>query len=208
MASPQMKERDAYQLAISALVERIGTADAGWGMPLVVTDLAGDLGLSPTPVREALARLAGEGIIEHRPGRGYFTPSPGVEDIVELYGLHRRLVLWALEAPAAPPAGPRPLAQESGDLEQTFARLVDAAGDGLLSRTFRRTLLQLRPVRAVEARLFGSDGDWSARLGDALRRRDIAGAGRVCEDYHRSRSDRIAAVAQALRRGGESIVQI
>lgn len=203
-----MKERDAYQLAVSALVERIGAADAGWGAPLVVTDLAGDLGLSPTPVREALARLAGEGVIEHRPGRGYFTPSPAVEDIVELYGLHRRLILWALEIPASGAAGARPLPEDSGGLERSFARVVDGAGDGLLSRTFRRTLLQLRPVRAMEARLFGPEGDWAARLDDALRRGDFEDARSVCEEYHRSRCERIGAVAQALRRGGESIVQI
>lgn len=203
-----MKERDAYQLAVSALVERIGTADAGWGAPLVVTDLAGDLGLSPTPVREALARLAGEGVIEHRPGRGYFTPSPAVEDIVELYGLHRRLILWALEIPASGAAGTRPLPEDSDGLERSFARVVDAAGDGHLSRTFRRTLLQLRPVRAMEERLFGPEGDWPALLNDALRRGDFAEVRRVCEDYHRSRSERIGAVVQTLRRGGESIVQI
>lgn len=203
-----MKERDAYQLAVSALVERIGAADAGWGAPLVVTDVAGDLGLSPTPVREALARLAGEGVIEHRPGRGYFTPSPAVEDIAELYRLHRRLVLWALEIPAFGTVGPRPLPEGSGGLEQSFARLVDAAGDGLLSRTFRRTLLQLRPVRAMEERLFGPEGDWPTLLDDALRRGDLADARRVCEDYHQSRSGKIGVVAQALRREGESIVQI
>lgn len=203
-----MKERDAYQLAVAALVDRVGSADAGWGAPLVVTDLAGELGLSPTPVREALARLAGEGVIEHRPGRGYFTPSPGSEDIAELFRLHRKLTLWALESPGWAALAARPVPEGAGDLERSFACLVDAAGDGLLSRTFRRTLLQLRPIRSMEQRLFGPDVDWPARLDAALRRKDPALAARVCEDYHRSRSERVGALAQALRRDGESIVQI
>ncbi|WP_392354013.1 GntR family transcriptional regulator [Brevundimonas sp. LF-1] len=50
---------------------------------MVVTTLARELGLSPTPVREALARLAGEGVIEHWPGRGYFAPRLAASDIVE-----------------------------------------------------------------------------------------------------------------------------
>lgn len=204
----RVKERDAYQMAISALVERIGAADAGWGAPLVAAELAGELGLSPTPVREALARLAGEGVIEHRPGRGYFTPSPGGEDIAELFRLHRKLALWALETPGWPAVAPRPFPEGAGDLERSFACLVDAAGDGLLSRTFRRTLLQLRPIRSMEERLFGPDGEWPTLLDDAIRREDAAAAARVCEDYHRSRGERIGALAQALRQGGDSIVQI
>jgi DNA-binding GntR family transcriptional regulator len=43
---------------------------------LQVDELARLLRLSPTPVREALARLAGEGLVQAVPNRGYFAKSP------------------------------------------------------------------------------------------------------------------------------------
>ena len=69
-----MRLHDPYHMALSALSGFAGEGRFGAGMPLVVTTLARELGLSPTPVREALARLAGEGVIDHWPGRGYFAP--------------------------------------------------------------------------------------------------------------------------------------
>ncbi len=69
-----MRLHDPYHMALSALSGFAGEGRFGAGTPLVVTTLARELGLSPTPVREALARLAGEGVIDHWPGRGYFSP--------------------------------------------------------------------------------------------------------------------------------------
>ena len=79
-----MKDRDPYHSALNALAGFAAAGRFGWGEPLVATALAEELRLSPTPVREALARLAGEGVIEHRPGRGYFAPSPTASDIAEM----------------------------------------------------------------------------------------------------------------------------
>jgi DNA-binding GntR family transcriptional regulator len=56
------------------------------GQPLQEAAIAGDLGVSRTPVREVLARLASEGLI-HSEGRGYIVPilsAPDIEDIYEL----------------------------------------------------------------------------------------------------------------------------
>ncbi|MCQ4078953.1 GntR family transcriptional regulator, partial [Klebsiella pneumoniae] len=63
-----MRSRDPYNDALTALAAFAGSGRFGWGEPLVATALAAELELSQTPVREALARLAGEGLIEHRPG--------------------------------------------------------------------------------------------------------------------------------------------
>jgi DNA-binding GntR family transcriptional regulator len=43
------------------------------------------MGLSPTPVKHALARLAGEGLVQHRAGLGPFVAEPTVNEILELY---------------------------------------------------------------------------------------------------------------------------
>jgi len=126
----------------------------GWGLPLVATSLANELGLSPTPVREALAHLAGEGIIEHRPGRGYFAPSPTASDIVGLYELHHQIVRWGSADGCSPEA---PTTEPSADpvlrVESVFDRLAQHGENSAVFEAYRRVSTQLRPIRRIEALL-------------------------------------------------------
>jgi DNA-binding GntR family transcriptional regulator len=66
------------------------------GQRLGELDLAADLGLSRTPVREALRRLGSEGLIEHLPNRGARVRTWTVEDLEETYEL--RAVVEGLAA--------------------------------------------------------------------------------------------------------------
>lgn len=61
-------------------------------------DLARALDISATPVREGLAYLAGEGLIDGRRGkvRGYATWRLSGADLADLYRLHSSHVLFAL----------------------------------------------------------------------------------------------------------------
>lgn len=58
-------------------------------------DLAARLGVSRVPVREALASLRSEGLVEARPNSGYTVVRPTVEDLSEIY-LMRGLLEGAL----------------------------------------------------------------------------------------------------------------
>ena len=49
------------------------------------TELARTLGVSLAPVREALFRLVDQGVIEHRPRRGFFVTVLGEQEIEEIY---------------------------------------------------------------------------------------------------------------------------
>lgn len=66
------------------------------GTRLVESDLAKNLQVSRTPVREALRRLQAEGLVELLPGRGLVVSELTTEAIVELY-----VVRIALEGTAA-----------------------------------------------------------------------------------------------------------
>lgn len=66
------------------------------GDRLIELDLAGALEMSRTPVREALARLAVERLVEKAPSRGFVVPTISVDDLVEIYEL--RGVLEGLAA--------------------------------------------------------------------------------------------------------------
>jgi DNA-binding GntR family transcriptional regulator len=52
---------------------------------LVTRRIATELGVSLNPVREALGRLAAEGLVEHVPGAGSFVPSLEPQEVGELY---------------------------------------------------------------------------------------------------------------------------
>lgn len=68
----------------------------GLGEPLVERTLAARLGVSRTPVREAILRLGREGLVRIFEGRGAFVQSYSVEDVIEIY--HLREALEALAA--------------------------------------------------------------------------------------------------------------
>lgn len=55
------------------------------GDKLSPNKLAGELGLSHIPVREALASLAATGYVVHARGRGYFARKLSYEDLVDIY---------------------------------------------------------------------------------------------------------------------------
>ncbi|KHL18983.1 UNVERIFIED_CONTAM: hypothetical protein LK11_04460 [Mumia flava] len=50
-------------------------------------DLAGELGVSRTPVREALRRLAADGLVRHEPHRGVQVQDWSLDDLEEIFEL-------------------------------------------------------------------------------------------------------------------------
>jgi DNA-binding GntR family transcriptional regulator len=62
--------------------------------------LATELGVSRTPVREALWRLEAEALVERRPDGGFFPRIPDLASIRDLYEVRRALELEVIERPA------------------------------------------------------------------------------------------------------------
>jgi len=88
-----MRQRDPFGTALSSLRAALDEGLAP-GQHLSIADIAAGLGLSTSPVREALSRLCGEGLIEDRRGLGYFTRGVPLEDVLGLLDLevaHLRL---------------------------------------------------------------------------------------------------------------------
>jgi DNA-binding GntR family transcriptional regulator len=61
------------------------------GDRIVETKLAKDLGISQTPVREAIRQLSGEGIITIIPNKGPVVQSLNMKDVFEIYSLRASL---------------------------------------------------------------------------------------------------------------------
>ncbi len=86
-------------------------------------EIAGNLGVSLAPLREALATLEQEGQVTYRPRRGYFVTELDVGDLREIYALRA-----LLEERAARAALPR-LDEDAIERVELAARdCVDAAG--------------------------------------------------------------------------------
>ncbi len=57
------------------------------GQKINVSAVARTLGVSLSPLREALNRLAKDGLVHHAPDRGYYVFKPTARDIEELFQL-------------------------------------------------------------------------------------------------------------------------
>lgn len=81
----------ASDRAHTALREQI----LDWSLPpgtvLAEVEQAARLGVSRTPLREALARLAGEGLVETQAGRGLVVTPAGLEDAAALFEVREAL---------------------------------------------------------------------------------------------------------------------
>ena len=61
------------------------------GQRLIESDIANDLKVSRTPVREAFLKLETEGLVQYSPGRGVTVSQLSNEDMLELYSIRRVL---------------------------------------------------------------------------------------------------------------------
>lgn len=111
----------------STLREYLRAGRLAAGQPLQEAMLAAQLGVSRTPVREALARLASDGLVVAE-GRSFILPALGVDDIEDIYALRFLLEPEALRLVAAS----RPDAKRLAPLRKALADMAaaDAAGDG------------------------------------------------------------------------------
>lgn len=122
------------------------------GQRLSHRTLAKDLGLSRSPVREALLALEAEGIIEHRPQSGVYLRGVSPQELEELYDM-RELIEPYAAGQAARLATAGHLAQLQRSCEEfaalvkrrDFARWLDAAENrrrlSLLDCDFHSTIL-------------------------------------------------------------------
>ncbi|HEX2923135.1 MAG TPA: GntR family transcriptional regulator [Chloroflexota bacterium] len=99
MAKPALLANypDLGERVYEAVREQIVTCELAPGSPLPVVDLARQLGVSLTPVRDALNRLAAEGLVEDVARKGYFVARLDPEDIVDLLNARRLIELAAVE---------------------------------------------------------------------------------------------------------------
>jgi DNA-binding GntR family transcriptional regulator len=94
-----MQETHATR-AYRAIRRKLETGELAPGTRLVNRTLAKEIGTSPIPVREALNRLASEGLVAHVSGAGAYVHRPDMQELLELYGIREALELYAVREAA------------------------------------------------------------------------------------------------------------
>lgn len=96
---PLLKPETLTDQVYEILRERVISGKIPPGEFIREQDVSERLGVSRTPVREALARLASERFLERIPHRGFRLPEETVDDLVEIYPIMTALeVLGTKEA--------------------------------------------------------------------------------------------------------------
>ncbi len=178
-----MRTRDPFGEALAAL-RKLLARPLPPGRRLPVADIAADLNLSTSPVREALSRLCGEGLIEDRRGQGYFTRVLPVEDILGLLALERTHLVLAHSLVG----GTAPASADDVALERWMAGVMARCENQPLVESFARVQARLRPLRALSEPVRRDAQEAQAAPEDAL------------EAYYDRRVAEAAGLASRLRR--------
>ena len=112
-------------LALQILRERISGGQLRPGERLRLDVLKEQLGMSPTPIREALRLLQADGLVDYRPHQGMIVADISVHDVAKIYLL--RSVLEPLAVELAVPSLEKEHLEE---LERLYEAFCDAIHSG------------------------------------------------------------------------------
>src|ERR671935_2751496 len=98
---PALENRTLWQRVHERLREQIFSGELEPGAELAEVALSEQLGVSRGPVREALGRLAAEGLVTVRPRRGAVVRSLSKDEFVEAYQVREALEVLAVRLPVS-----------------------------------------------------------------------------------------------------------
>jgi DNA-binding GntR family transcriptional regulator len=174
IGSVALDGRTLWQRVYDHLRDEILSGSLTPGAELSEVALAESLGVSRGPIREAIGRLASEGLVTVRPRRGAVVSSLSTKEFLELYQVREALELLAVKL-AVPRLCPEDITvlqslidemstrAERNQVAEFFeantafhARLVDASGNAKLADMYRQLLDQLGRYRRRSLQLRGN----------------------------------------------------
>ena len=169
--------------------------------------LASEFHTSPTPVRFALYRLVGEGLLEDHARGGLHVPLPTEIGLRNLYDWLQRMLLMACDIGFAPwatraagngdgaSAGTADVAERTWQL---FDEIALATAHAPLHQAARRANDQLAPIRRAKQGLFEHRPDELAGLSRLWAARDIGALKDALRDYHERRKQFVPSIVAML----------
>ncbi len=114
-AETRTKAPSAKVLAYDHLKARIASIELRDGLFITEGEIADELGVSRTPVREAFLRLEGEGLLQLVPQKGAFVPPVSGKEIDDVMETREVIEVHCAER----------LARDGSDIHRDLARIVD-----------------------------------------------------------------------------------
>jgi len=194
------------------LRERIISLQFKLGEKIDIQKLAEEFGTSPTPIRDALNRLAENGLVNIKPRVGYYVIDLSAEDIAEIYDLRKMFECYALE-PAMENVNFNELRQLKKEMEKIQKEADEEKRDAKFHETDRKLhllIIKSFPNKRLQSlfsqvydlvRLSISMGvEWEKSLKehialiDALEKKEFSRAKKILKDHiDSSRDDAIKA---------------
>lgn len=182
------------------------------GQLLQIGVLAEELGVSTTPVREALTRLAAERMIMSVPKRGFFARTPSEDDIFGLYSVNRTILdaavgRWpevkresdpghdAAATVAVQERSAEQLARQTGEL---FLQVALRSGVGEFAEIVRNMNDRLHHARVLECEIVPDAFLELTRIAELVAAHDRALLRPALETYHNQRLGLVAAISKEL----------
>ncbi|WP_162875626.1 GntR family transcriptional regulator [Sphingomonas crusticola] len=176
------------------------------GERLDAAELADRLTSSVTPVRDALNRLAGEGLVEAHSGDGFFLPAfdePGLADLYRWSSDLMSLVLRQKVMPRERRRGGAGGASNAERIAGLFAGIAALSDNIEHGRAVARCSARLSAARMVEAEIFPDLDEEFAQIDALDRAQERVALGRILRHYHARRVKRAGALVRLLYRAGQ-----
>ncbi|KJF19325.1 GntR family transcriptional regulator [Rhodococcus sp. WS3] len=212
--SPKTASKAAAGEVYSILRDSIVASEIPPGTRMNIDAIARELGVSQTPIREALQRLEGDNLVIYSPGRGYSTtPLLNLPELRALFEFRLLVEPWAARSAAVDRlANPgHELDQElnafklqidkGGDLRQDLVAhdthfhgtILRASGNRVVQQAFNQTHCHLHTFRLYPADVDGSiTVAEHRRVWDAIRNCDPVAAEQSMADHIRNSFTRFA----------------
>jgi DNA-binding GntR family transcriptional regulator len=120
-----LDHRTLWQQVHEHLRDEIISGRLSPGTELHEVALAGSLGVSRGPIREALGRLATEGLVTTRPRRGAVVRALSSDEFIEAYQVREALEMMAVRL-----AVPKLTAEDLADMERLIEEMASRADAG------------------------------------------------------------------------------
>jgi len=208
----------AVEMAAAEIRQRIRSGEFVPGQRLVAAELGASLEMSIGPIREALTRLAGEGLVEVQQYRGAIVRSQSPEDLIEIYqvrevieGLAARLAARAVRSAGQSPKALQKIAdkgrkyalsfelsaylQANQEFHETIYAMAGTPRVTTLARTLSDQIDRLNNRHLAQASVLQRSSEEHQAIVDAITAGDEARAEALMRNHVSSMGNKIAGIS-------------
>lgn len=197
------------------LTERILSGVLPPGARIDANEIAAADGVSATPVRNALNRLVGAGLLVSHSNEGFFVPPCSEHDLRDLYDCCAAMLSLAVARTANNQKRAKPVAirdaSVDGSIERqteiTFQAIMSLGANKTLGAAFAAVNIRLRPARILECDCIGNQDAELRRIRQTYEESDLTELDRLINVYHRRRIRLVPKITERMQaREGEDVI--